>query len=82
MEKLQTVTDIFASAGVLLSAEFLGEAESNTLFEQVFGWVRNPNGGFEREKWLITLLGINYDGLRSFSDGREFSDQVRVGLLE
>jgi hypothetical protein len=29
MEKLQTVTDIFA-------AEFLGEAESNTEFEQMF----------------------------------------------
>jgi hypothetical protein len=36
MEKLQTVTDIFASAGGVLGAEFLGEAESNIEFEQVF----------------------------------------------
>ena len=36
MEKLLTVTDIFASAGGLLGAEFLGEAESNIDFEQVF----------------------------------------------
>ncbi len=36
MEKLQTVTDIFASAGVFAGAEFLGEAESNTEFEQMF----------------------------------------------
>jgi hypothetical protein len=36
MEKLLAVTDIFASAGFLLGAEFLEEAESNTEFEQVF----------------------------------------------
>jgi hypothetical protein len=36
MEKLLAVTDIFALAGVSAWAEFLGEAESNIDFEQVF----------------------------------------------
>jgi len=37
MEKLLAVTDIFAlGRGLLLGAEFYGEAESNTDFEHVF----------------------------------------------
>jgi hypothetical protein len=40
MEKLQTVTDIFAWVWGYATAEFLGEAESNTEFEQMFDTVK------------------------------------------
>ena len=38
MEKLLTVTDKSALGLGVSVGQFLGEAESNTLFEQVFGW--------------------------------------------
>jgi hypothetical protein len=38
VEKLLTVTDKSALRLGVSVGQFLGEAESNTLFEQVFGW--------------------------------------------
>ena len=42
MEKLLTVTDKSALRLGVSAGQFLGEAESNTEFEQVFGWGLDP----------------------------------------
>ena len=49
MEKLLTVTDKSAWGLGVSVGQFLGEAESNTEFEQVFGWGldRGPEGSCE-----------------------------------
>ena len=41
MEKLLTVTDKSAVGPGVSVGQFLGEAESNIEFEQVFGWGRD-----------------------------------------
>lgn len=66
----------------MLVAEFLGEAESNTEFEQVFesvfgirtGSLGFLTGGMSVERGLVALLWIHDDRLSGLAYRGEFSD--------
>jgi hypothetical protein len=58
VEKLQTVTDKSALGLGVSVGQFLGEAESNTEFEQVFGKGRDRgHGGLRRRFYPCPLSG-------------------------
>jgi hypothetical protein len=75
VEKLQTVTDKSALSLGASVGQFLGEAESNTEFEQVFGLgLEAPLVRLARvlsNSGSITLFGVNNHCFDHLTGGRE-----------